>query len=314
MMAYMTPLARPRFKRQANPRHFELTDRDIALLQLVAVHRIARSTHLRAFLDAPRQPIQRRLYFLYQHGYLDRPPAQIHYFKERDGSRPIAYALSDKGHACLTRRNLIRDSRTDWSAKNRDLGREHLDHTLEITEFMANLTAACRARSELRLLDRHQLLAQAPEETRAEARPFLWHVSVEWEGMPVQLGIEPDQAFALDPGSRQANFFLEADRGTMPVARASLTTSSLLRKLLAYTATHNAGLHRSRFGLLNFRVLFVVPSRDRVDTLIEAYQAHRGVLAPANVFLFADPGQFVAADVLTAVWRNGRGESVRLIP
>ena len=61
------------------------------------------------------------------------------------------------------------------------------------------------------------------------------------------LRVLSDRVFALEideqPDSR-AYFFLEADRGTMPVKRQSLSQTSFFRKLLAYEATWSQSLHR----------------------------------------------------------------------
>ena len=47
-------------------------------------------------------------------------------------------------------------------------------------------------------------------------------------------------------------FFLEADRGTMPVTRDDLDQRSIYRKLLANEATWRRGLHRSLFDFEHF--------------------------------------------------------------
>ena len=47
------------------------------------------------------------------------------------------------------------------------------------------------------------------------------------------------------PGRPQETkyFFLEADRGTMPVVRTDLRRTSFLRKFLSYTTTYRDKLH-----------------------------------------------------------------------
>jgi hypothetical protein len=127
--------------------------------------------------------------------------------------------------------------------------------------------------------------------------------------------VEPDRVFGLYlagglPDRREMFFFLEADRGTMPVKRRGLGRSSFFRKLLAYEATWQQGLHRSQLGLPNFRVLTVTTGRERVRHLVEAA---RSLNTGPGLFLFADATGLATQDILTRAWINGRGEEVRLI-
>jgi hypothetical protein len=133
----------------------------------------------------------------------------------------------------------------------------------------------------------------------------------------VRLGLIPDRVFALDYTDengeiRRAVFFLEADRGTMPVVRRSLSQTSFYRKLLAYEATWSQGVHRSRFGFNRFRVVTVTASAGRVASLLETFaklpRGHR-------LFLFADRRVLEQPlDLFAPVWRNGSGEPASLLP
>ena len=68
------------------------------------------------------------------------------------------------------------------------------------------------------------------------------------------LGVVPDRVFALEyegPGGelQRVHFFLEADRGTMPVVRTGLKQTSFYRKLLAYEATWTQKIHQRKLGI-----------------------------------------------------------------
>ena len=67
----------PRFRRGSKVTPIALTQRDRQTVRRVFEHRFLRSTHLLSLLPGSRQQILRRLQFLYHHGYLDRPRAQI---------------------------------------------------------------------------------------------------------------------------------------------------------------------------------------------------------------------------------------------
>jgi hypothetical protein len=98
------------------------------------------------------------------------------------------------------------------------------------------------------------------------------------------------------------HFFLEADRGTMPVTRRTLSQTSFYRKLLAYEATWTQNVHRTRFGFHRFRVLTVTTSAARVKSLVDACsQLERG----HGLFLFADKN-ILSGDVFSHVWQTGR--------
>jgi hypothetical protein len=106
------------------------------------------------------------------------------------------------------------------------------------------------------------------EETVERLRlPFRWQVQVQVQvsGKPHRLGVEPDRVFGLrfedEPeGRNRAFFFLEADRGTMPVVRKGFGQTSFFRKLLAYQETWRRGLHKAHLAIPNFRVLTVTTS------------------------------------------------------
>jgi hypothetical protein len=164
----------------------------------------------------------------------------------------------------------------------------------------------------------------APPETRANPRPYHWPVSVRpsarWQGREAAtLYVIPDKIFGirnleLPEGRNRKFFFLEADRGTMPVVRAGLDKSSLLRKLIGYGFTYADGLHRQFYGLPNFRVLAVVPARQRIHSIIEAHRQYTEKLMPAALCLLADRSGLLAGDDFFAYqWLDAAGEPHRLL-
>jgi hypothetical protein len=99
------------------------------------------------------------------------------------------------------------------------------------------------------------------------SQPFQWKVKL---ASGTKLGVIPDRVFALEFADQNGktnriHFFLEADRGTMPVTRRHLSQTSFLRKLLAYEATWSQSIHRTKFGINRFRVLTVTTSPARVN-------------------------------------------------
>jgi protein involved in plasmid replication-relaxation len=303
---------RPRFER-APVRPMILTPRDLEILRAVHRHRLLRSTHLLALLGGSRQATLRRLQLLFHHGYLDRPPMQLDWYAR--GSEPLVYALGNRGAEVLEAEGVARPRGVRWATKNRNISRVFLHHTLAVAEVMVAFEVACRSREGVQFIPPEEVLQRAPAETRRLRLPFRWQVEVRHDGKPYRLGVEPDRVFGLrfedaPENRRHAYFFLEADRGTMPIARSGLAQTSFFRKLLAYQETWRRELHKTHLGLPNFRVLTVAASKERVEHLVEACRSISG--GGSRLFLFTDKESLGRGDSLRHEWINGRGEGAPL--
>lgn len=301
---------RPRFER-APVRPMILMPRDLDILHAVHRHRFLRSTHLISLLDGGRQATLRRLQLLFHHGYLDRPAMQLDWYTR--GSEPLVYALGKRGAEILEAEGVARPRGTRWDTKNRNLSRVFLHHTLAVAEVMVAFEVACRSRKDVRFIPPEEVLAGAPEATRR--LPFRWQVKIRHDGRLHRLGVEPDKVFGLrfegEPEGRNlAFFFLEADRGTMPVRRKGLGQTSFLRKLLCYKETWRQGIHRQHLGIPNFRVLTVTTSRERVGHLVEACRPLGG--GGLRLFLFTEQERLNHEDILLHEWVDGRGEVAQI--
>ncbi|HWB48624.1 MAG TPA: replication-relaxation family protein [Stellaceae bacterium] len=316
----------PRFVRR--PRDipsFELTERDEEILKIIARHRFATSAQIISlimalFPDASRQQVLRRLQYLFHAGHLSRPKAQVDTYKAGGGSRPIVYALGNRGIDHLAAIYGFRRASVDWTAKARTAVRGEIDHALEITEFMVELEIACHRRGTLQIIHLDEILATlAPEETRKSRRPYQWPVAVRWKGSDIVLHPTPDRIFGIrdlerSEGRNTKFLFLEADRGTMPTARRSLDKTSILRKIVGYAETYRRDLHTKRYGLPNVRVLTVTPGRQRIGNIIAAYREHANTLVSPKFFLFADrAGLSRADDWLDYPLVDAAGEQHRLL-
>jgi hypothetical protein len=291
-----------------------LTPRDHEILRAVHRHRLLRSTHLVALSGGSRQATLRRLQLLFHHGYLDRPSMQLDWYTR--GSEPLVYALGNRGAALLETEGVVRRGGARWDTKNRNLSRVFLHHTLAVAEVMVAFEVACRSREDVRFIPPEEVLARAPEATRRLRLPFRWQVEIRHDGKLQRLGLEPDKVFGLrfedaPENRRYAFFFLEADRGTMPVTRKGLGQTSFLRKLLCYQGTWRQGVHRMHLGISNFRVLTVTTSRDRMEHLVKACRSLGG--GGSRLFLFTNQEGLGLGDILGQKWANGRGNDARLL-
>lgn len=210
--------------------------------------------------------------------------------------QPLAYGLGRASAQVITERG-EQPRRYD----NRNVKQLYLQHTLLVADVVIAFELACRGRSTLKFVSERDLVAASKD-------PGIgWFVNIDWEGERKRVGVVPDAVFALEATATRERilFFVEADRSTMPVTRHSLNKSSLLRKLLAYEATWQQGVHREKFGCDRFRVLTVTTSANRVDSAVAACgKLSRG----RGLFLFAEAKLLrSSADVLAHPWRNAGG-------
>ncbi len=206
----------PRFERVAAVALIRLMARDHKIIRLIHRHRFLRSQQIIALIGGSAQNLSRRLQWLFHHGYLERPRAQLQYY-ERSGSQTIAYGLGNKSGS------MLQISPAAWGEKNRGIGRIYLAHALLVSDVMVSLELACR-QHDIRLLHEDEL--NLPVEA-----PLHWRVKIR-DG--TKLGVIPDRVFALEyvdqyGSTQRVYYFLEADRGTMPVVREKLAQSSFYR-------------------------------------------------------------------------------------
>ena len=292
------PKRRPRFRR-VKPPQFVLTERDRRVIELVHQYRLLSSTQIIELLsDGSSQQVLRRLQLLYHARFLERPRTQVVDIGHSPGSRPMAYALGSAGATLLGVR----------SPKIPKL--QYLHHALAVSGVLVAFTASCRRRENVRVITWSEILnTKVPEATRKRKSPDSWGVSVPGYG---RVGVTPDAIFGLHyldrpEGANKVYFFLEVDRGTMPVVRRSLSETSFYRKLLAYHATATGGMHTKTIGLKTFRVLTVTKSPER-KRLVSLVAATRKLPNLQGLFLFTDEKSFLGGDTLEHEWLNGRGE------
>lgn len=309
-----TTARRPHFRRH-DPPPMRVTDDDVAIIRAVATHRFLRATDIFKLRPRSYKKLTERLAALYHNHYLDRPRAQLEYYTPTSRAAYV-YALGNKGATLLAELDGVEPAKVDWTDKNREASRPFIRHTLLIADVMIGFELATRAHPSIKLMTKSEILARAPEATRRASNPLKWTADVTVIGQrqhSVQrVSIVPDQLFGLDftAERKRAYFLLEADTARMPVARSTLTQSSVQKKLLTYYHGHQARQHTDRFGIQNFRVLTLTTTRERVLNMIRAVKDITGGRG-SNLFLFADTASFNAsANVLSYEYLTGKGEPV----
>jgi hypothetical protein len=297
----------PRFKRTSLAPPLRLTERDRNIIRHVHRHRFLRSSHIFSLAEGSQQQILRRLKLLYHHGYLERPRIQIEYYHE-GGSHELVYGLAGRGASLIRAEIGCEPGTLLWDTENGSIGRVFLKHALLVSDVMVAIELACREK-RIRLLTGPEIASSLGKDHRR----FRWNVTVAGQ----KLSAIPDRVFALefeggDGKPKRSYFFLEADRGTMPVIRKDFAQTSFYRKLAAYEATWAQSIHEKLFGFHRFRVLTVTTSPERVESLIDACSKLK---TGHGLFLFADTRILEKLrDILSYVWHAGRdGETGMLL-
>jgi hypothetical protein len=242
-------------------RRIALSPRDIALFRLLTRYRYLRSTYLHAFVGgASETRFKERLGDLFHEGYLDRPAQQWEYADAR--CRPAVHEIGEGGLRALRASGNGFEGNGVASAST---ARRQFLHALMICEVLASIELAARDSGALRFIPWAEILARAPEETRASSAPLR---------LPVPSGgyLVPDGVFGLeyrDGDAKTYRFFaLEADRGTMPVSRSKPEQTSYLGKLAAYGEIIREQFHKTRWGVPNLLVLTLTTSDARVAEIV----------------------------------------------
>jgi hypothetical protein len=296
--ARMIVQRRSRMRRTRRGKRLEFGARDLAIFTLLARYRYLRSTYIHAFVGgASETRFKERLGDLFHEGYIDRPAKQWDFANARN--RPDVYEIDEGARRILSEAGIaVDDARTLLG-----LGaHRQFAHSLMICEMLASIELAVRGFPSLRAIWWPEILARAPESTRASATPFR---------LPLPDGgyIMPDGVFGLEyasGGKTTYRFFaLEADRGTMPIARSNHAQTSYLGKLAAYRTIIAHQTHKIFWGVSRLLVLTVTTSGLRMQAIMEALN---GEADDNAAFLFkavrasgyAEP----ASHLLTESWRR----------
>ncbi len=301
-----------RFERSHKPRPIQITQRDIALLSHVSAHRFISSEQLAALDGGSEQNVRRCLKALFEHGYLDRPKAQLSTLPIT-GARPFVYGLTRKGARLLRDHGIEANISADWSENNKRAGNIFIDHTVAIADFLTLMQKSVNGRTDVRFIDKSEILSGAPELTQRAREPMRWVTKAKMDNELTELSVIPDAMFGLEFDDGTAAYFLvEIDRGTMPVVRSrgGLSRTNYQRKMLAYYEGWKQGRHVRQFGLKQLRILTVTTSPQRVVNMVQALKEITDGNG-SNLFLFIDRDT-LSTGCLDAAWISGRGEPVFL--
>lgn len=286
-----TKKRRSRMKRQPTGRCLALTPRDFAIFKLLERYRYLRSTFIHAFVGGTSETrFKERLGDLYHEGgYLNRPERQWETAHSR--CMPVVYENSERAREVLAMHGRLAERCRHMPYGASGAGRQFA-HSLMICEVLASIELATIMRPDLRFVAWPEILAKAPEATRASVSPLrspfmTFPASGEKSRGPSTKRVIPDGLFGLEylqSGRKSYRFFaLEADLGTMPISRSDPRQTSCLEKILSYDELLKRGIHKTWLGVPNLLILLVVPSEARKGAMMSALP---GELASCDAFLF----------------------------
>lgn len=294
---------KPKFERVKNPPPILLTERDLDVLFALLRYRFLSSDQIAALIrDGSAVQLKRRLQSLFHAGYVDRPAAQKKYYS-KEGQLPFVYALARAGAKALMEHERHAKLRLDWAHKNKSVTDPTIKHTLAIADAMIGFETQSG----------EEFLSQASLLDAGEDRKQLkWKAVIPGKDGPEKLGVIPDQFFGLKGADGKTRFFfVEADRGKMPVTRTGPRQTSLIQKVQSYLASRVQKTPQEMFGIHAFRVIFVLPSEERRQNLLKAVlEISHG--KGSNLFLYATYDGLKAGDPLAYEFLTGSGAKLRL--
>lgn len=301
------------FERPQTPRQIRITQRDVQLLRNISRLRLASTSQLAALDGGSTQNVSRSLLGLFENGYVERPLAQVASRLLQEGSRPTIYGLTRKGAALLRQHGEdVRRRLLDGIDKARGAGWRFIEHTVAVSEFLVSLELATRTRGNIHLLERRDVLEDAPKTHRD--RQVRLEATIRINGSMRKNSVVPDAFFGLSFDSKTETYFmLEIDRGEMPIERFKDTYRTYFaKKLFTYLEASKQKRQVHELGIPHFRVLNVTTSAERVEKMIAAIDAitnGRGT----NLFLFATYSELATTSPLDLAWTSGRREPVYLV-
>ncbi|MCD6226019.1 replication-relaxation family protein [bacterium] len=272
-----------KFKRARIPPRFRLTKKDREILEELASYRVLDTKQISLLHpEMAERTIRRRLLYLFQNGFIDRP---IHQFSHqyREFSH-IIYALGREGAKLVFSDRRVR---INWTEKNRQIKTTFLRHNLMVSNFRVALTLALRKTAKSKLLNWEE----------EEIKQVLFH-----EGE--RLFLNPDAFFTIEDRGEYLHYFLEADCSTMRHKR-------FLAKMRAYWQWWKEGGHKEKFNITKFRVLTITLTPARKENLRRLTKQADDRQQGSEMFLFAcetDYNLEKPKSILKPIWQSPRDD------
>lgn len=245
---------RSRFLRTPTGKRLVLGQRDIEILRWLYRYRYLRQSHLEALLQPKSMKrFAERLGDLYHEtGFINRPEADVRSFDLR--AQSMLYEITSKGIEWLAAAEALRHRAVTFSLNARLANSSQMPHTMMIIETLVATEMKTMATDGQRFVPVDEILARAPEATRAASNPLAvptvliksakHHRSKVWLIPDALYGIE----YQIDGEPRYRFWALECER-TSPAWRSNTRMSSTAKKHAAYDALIASGAHRKHWAI-----------------------------------------------------------------
>ncbi len=233
--------------KRAKSRELAIRERDRKILELVYSHRFL-STELLWYLLMPednpadkgaigrngkrrpkryafgRQALYKRLLQLHKARYLNRYYIYDEQSGQGHGVRQAIYGLGSKSSKILSDMIGIDPKEVRYIVEANKVKSAFRQHAVEISRFRVILELACRgSNGKVKLLFWEQ---------GTMLRDYVH--GIDHRGEEKRFSVDPDAFFGLEvEGKGRAHYFLELDRGTMPIVSES-NRSDIRKKIFAY--------------------------------------------------------------------------------
>ncbi len=240
-----------------------IEQKHIDIMDYIARRRFVTMQHLSLGLGLSKNSLIRPLSDLRGNRFISREEPKRNGL--RGGREPFVYRIEARGIEELKPLESVSPRRfqcLQGHAKN-----ESRAHALMISDFLAKAEASARNHPRRTFLDPYEIkreLFQTPKQ-------LVWSVNTTFKGEERPITLIADETFGISHAESLIvdYYFLEADRGTMPINPKSAERSSLARKVAAYHASFEQGLYQKHFGFKSVRVVFVVPTEARRESLVD---------------------------------------------
>lgn len=269
-----------------------LTDRDIKTVKAINDFRVMRQDQVERLLYPSKTTAQRRLWLLWQHGYLKRTFLPIMTGVQ---TSPILYLVDKRGMELLQSNfNYIKEQ-LRYSRK-KQVSSRFLEHTLGLAEVRLSVELSCQ-QNQFAIVE-----WQDEKEIKSD------YDRVDLRGRRA-VAILPDAYFRIQINNQDKtavflHFFVEYDRGGEQL-------SYFRRKVQAYSIYFQSGKCVDRYGTNRIRVLTITEGgvtrkgRGRHKSVQDIAKEIRA----KNWFWFASLEDVIKEDFLTSsIWEQADGE------
>lgn len=300
-----------KFKREQKETEIpiEIQERDLEILKLVHKYRFLNADHIRALMKTSHKAVSHRLTKLYRAGLLDRPIEQVSLYLRQDfqKSQPLIYALGQRGARVLSENSEGTIDGLDWRRKNKEIKDRTLLHDLGIANFGVILRLAIEQKAN----DSKLLFWLQDRQDRDKIQDKVVVYNKKKKAEETQT-IIPDAVFRIQYPKGRPLFFFE-------YYREILTNNQryLEEKLFKYHYYYTQKGHNKKYEATHFRVITMVPNKDRVKNLIGLIKTARMEELDNWKFWFVCEEELVLArpeSILDAIFTEaGDGQRHRLL-